>query len=77
MMNTGNIREHMKVVGSDQQLVGTVDHVEGDRIKLAKNDPQAGGKHHYIPTDWVDRIDGDQVCLRQKAQEAQQQWQMQ
>jgi len=72
-MNTSNIREHMKVVGSDRQPVGTVDKVEGD--KLAKNDPQAGGKHHYIPSDWVDSVEGDQVCLRQRAQEACQQWQ--
>ena len=42
-MDTSRIREHMKVVGSDRQPVGTVDHIEGDRIKLAKNDPQAGG----------------------------------
>lgn len=74
-MNVSGIREHMKVVGSDRQPVGTVDKVEGDRIKLAKSDPQAGGQHHYIPSGWVDRIDGDQVCLRQKAQEACQQWQ--
>lgn len=74
-MNTSNIREHMKVLGSDRQPVGTVDKVEGDRIKLAKNDPQAGGRHHYIPSDWVDSVEGEEVCLRQKAQEAQQQWQ--
>lgn len=74
-MNTSDIREQMKVVGSDRQPVGTVDKVEGDRIKLNKNDPQAGGKHHYIPSDWVDSIEGDQVCLRQRAQEACQQWQ--
>ena len=73
-MDTSSIREHMKVVGSDRQPVGTVDHLEGDRIKLAKNDPQAGGKHHYIPADWVDRVDGDQVCLRQSARDACSQW---
>ena len=76
MMNT-NIREHMKVMGSDRQPVGTVDHVEGERIKLTKNDPQAGGEHHYIPADWVERVDGEQVYLRQKAQEARKQWQTQ
>ena len=74
-MQTSDIREKMKVIGSDQQPVGTVDKVEGDRIKLARNDPQAGGQHHYIPADWVDSVDGNQVCLRQKAQEACQQWQ--
>jgi hypothetical protein len=76
-MMSMNIREHMKVIGSDRQPVGTVDHVDGERIKLAKNDPQAGGQHHYIPADWVERVEGDQVCLRQKAQEARKQWQTQ
>ncbi|VTP63375.1 Uncharacterized protein conserved in bacteria [Leclercia adecarboxylata] len=27
-------------------------------IKLAKNDSESGGKHHYIPLEWVDKIDG-------------------
>lgn len=76
MMDTSQIREHMKVVGADQQPVGTVDHIEGDRIKLTKNDPQANGEHHYIPADWVERIENDMVCLRQSAQEARSQWQM-
>jgi len=76
MMNSPeNIRTHMKVIGADEEPVGTVDKVEGNRIKLAKSDPQAGGKHHYIPTDWVETIEGDQVQLRQNAQEACQQWQ--
>jgi hypothetical protein len=70
------IHENMKVVGSDDQPVGTVDRVEGDRIKLNRNDPQAGGQHHYIPASWVDRVDGDQVCLRQSAREACSQWQI-
>jgi hypothetical protein len=74
MMNSANIREHMKVVGADRQPVGTVDHLEGDRIKLAKNDPQANGQHHYIPTDWVERVEGDEVCLRQNAQDACRTW---
>lgn len=73
-MNTSSIREHMKVVGSDRQPVGTVDHVEGERIKLTRSDPQSGGRHHYIPADWVDRVEGDQVCLRKSAQDACSHW---
>jgi hypothetical protein len=73
-MQSANIREHMKVIGSDRQPVGTVDKVEGARIKLSRSDPQARGQHHYIPADWVERVEGDQVCLRQKAQDACQQW---
>jgi len=73
-MNLSNIREHMKVVGADRQPVGTVDHVEGDEIKLAKNDPQAQGKHHYIPGDWVEGVEGGQVRLRKNAREACDSW---
>jgi hypothetical protein len=74
-MNVSEIREHMKVVGSDRQPVGTVDHVEGQRIKLAKNDPQAQGQHHYIPAEWVDRIEGNEVKLRKSASDARSSWQ--
>jgi hypothetical protein len=73
-MQTSDIREHMKVFGSDRQPIGTVDRVEGNRIKLARTDPQASGQHHYIPTDWVERVDGNDVWLRQKAEEARKQW---
>jgi hypothetical protein len=74
-MNVSDIQEHMKVVGSDRQPVGTVDHVEGQRIKLAKNDPQAQGQHHYIPAEWVDRIEGNEVKLRKSASDARSSWQ--
>ena len=39
------VREHMEVVGSDGGHVGTVDKVEGDRIKLTKkDDPDGSGQ---------------------------------
>ncbi len=68
-----NIREHMEVLGLDGRHVGTVDSVEGDRIKLTKNDREAGGKHHYIMIDVVSHVDtnvhlmipGDQALLEQ------------
>jgi hypothetical protein len=48
------IREQMEVVGSDGVHVGTVEHVEGSgEIKLAKDDPEAGGQERYIPLAWV------------------------
>ena len=37
-----DIREHMKVIGKDGAPVGTVDRIEGDRIKLTKKDSGAG-----------------------------------
>lgn len=44
------VEEHMDVVGSDGEHVGTVDKVRGDRILLTKNDRDAGGHHHSIPS---------------------------
>lgn len=37
-----NIREHMEVIGADGVHVGTVDKVEGGRIKLTKKDSGEG-----------------------------------
>jgi|KBSMisStandDraft_5_1062788.scaffolds.fasta_scaffold1758137_1 hypothetical protein len=44
-MNTPDIREHMKVIGSDRQPVGTVDHLEGDRIKLSRSSIPAAPRY--------------------------------
>ena len=60
-----DIKEHMKVVGKDGAAVGTVDRVEGDRIKLTKRDSAAGhqGHHHYIDRKLVGSVEGDTVKL--------------
>jgi len=68
------ISEHMEVVGSDGEHVGTVDHLEGiNQIKLTKNDPSANGTHHFIPVDWVDHVD-DKVHLTKSSKEAKELW---
>ena len=33
-----DIREHMEVIGADGVHIGTVDRIEGDRIKLIRAD---------------------------------------
>jgi hypothetical protein len=63
MIQASQIREHMEVVGSDGEHVGKVDHVKGTDIELAKLDLGSGLKHHLIPLSWVDRLDGEKVCL--------------
>jgi hypothetical protein len=68
------IREHMDVVGSDEDHVGTVDRVAGDRIILTKSDPESGGVHHSLSCSDVDRIDGDRVILDCSADQARQRW---
>jgi hypothetical protein len=72
-MNAQNIREHMEVISSCGCHVGTIDRVEGDDIKLTKNDPEAAGQHHYIPVDWVESVD-NQVHLRKNAEEVRRDW---
>lgn len=69
-MDAQKIKEHMEVLGSDGQHVGTVDHLAGsDKIKLTKSDAKSGGQHHFIPVDWVDKVD-DKVRLKKSAKDA-------
>lgn len=67
------VTEHMEVLGSDGEHVGTVDKVRGDRIILTKNDVDAGGHHHSIPSRWVESVD-EKVKLRKSASEAKKAW---
>lgn len=73
MQNTGDIREHMEVLGSDGGHFGRVDHVRGTEIELAKLDLGAGLKHHMIPTSWVDHVD-EHVHLNLTKDEAKSRW---
>jgi hypothetical protein len=72
IMQTTSIREHMSVFGSCGQKVGTVDHLEGDSIKLTKKD-SPDGMHHFIPTSWVEKVD-DAVRLNKDCGSAQKEW---
>ena len=65
----GQVREHMTVLGSDEEQIGTVDKVRSDRIILTKNDSD-DGRHHSISCSMVDRVDGDRVILDQTAADA-------
>ncbi|MBJ6121561.1 DUF2171 domain-containing protein [Sphingomonas sp. BT553] len=67
------VTEHQEVVGSDGGHIGTVDKVRGDRILLTKNDVDAGGQHHSIPSSWIKSVD-DKVTLSKTADEAKQAW---
>lgn len=62
MMDATQIREQMKVVGSNGQPVGTVDRVEGNRIKLTKND-SPDGEHRYVELSEVSEIKNGEVCV--------------
>jgi hypothetical protein len=68
------IREHMEVVGNDDEHIGTVDRVAGDRIILTKSDPESGGAHHSLSCSDVDRVEGDRVILDCSSHQARNRW---
>ena len=77
MADLSNVQEHMEVIGADGVHVGTVDRVEGGRIKLTKKDstveiegaeqPEHAGHHHYIDGGLVAEVEGDKVRLSANA----------
>jgi len=64
-----DIREHMKIIGADGAPLGTVDGVEGDRIKMVRADSGMGHEdhHHYIPRGLVAEVEEDTVRLSANA----------
>jgi hypothetical protein len=65
-MNDARIKEHMEVIGADGVHIGTVDRIEGRRIRLAKADSGEGhhkGHHHYVDLSFVADVEGQKVRL--------------
>jgi hypothetical protein len=69
MVNASQIHEHMEIKSSDGKHVGTVDCVEGNRIKLTKSDPKAGGKQHYMDLAAVKEVKDGCVWASKSADE--------
>ena len=66
MADLSQIKEHAPVIGADGVHVGTVDHVQGDRIKLTRTD-SPDEKHHYISTGLIAEIEDGTVRLSANA----------
>jgi len=61
-----DIKEHMEVIGADGVHIGTVDRIEGNRIKLTKNDSgerSHKGHHHFVDRNLVAEVEGNKVRL--------------
>ena len=69
MADANQVKEHMNVIGADGVHLGTVDKVEGDRIKLTKDD-SGDDKHHYVSVGLIADIEGDSVRLSATAANA-------
>jgi len=69
MVNPTEIKDQMEVQGSDGKHIGTVDAIEGQRLRLA-----SGGMYHYIALDMVDSVKDVAVRLNKTAAEATRPW---
>lgn len=66
MVDISQVTEHMNIIGADGVHVGTVDKVDGNRIKLTKSDSNSD-HHHYISEGLIAGIEGDMVRLSANA----------
>lgn len=68
-MTKDRIKAGFEVIGADGVHVGTVDRVEGERIKLKKSDSfgRHEGHHHYIELGFVADVEGGTVRLSANA----------
>lgn len=62
MTDKSLIKEHAEIVGSCGNHVGTVDSLDGDFIKLTKDD-SADGKHHYLPVAAVADVQDGRITM--------------
>jgi hypothetical protein len=63
MILKDSIVPHAEIVGSCGNHVGTVDHLEGDFIKLTRSD-SSDGQHKYLPVSAIaDEKDGKLVTI--------------
>jgi hypothetical protein len=74
MMDLQDLRDGQRVVGSDRGHVGTIDGIQGELIKLKKNDPSSGGEHHFLDVDLINSVSPNEVVLSVPAAEAMQRW---
>ena len=54
--------EPLQVRDANGEHVGTVDHVEGDQLKLTRSG-SPDGQHHYVPLEQVESMDEVAVYL--------------
>ena len=71
MADLSQIQPHMELFGADGVRLGTVDKVEGERIKMTKADSGSHRHHHhYISGGLVAAVEGNAVRLSANADNA-------
>jgi hypothetical protein len=74
MVNTLKIREHMEIIGSCGNRVGSVNRLEGNFIKVTQNDLVTGDRDHFIPLEWIESV-GQDVRLSKSCDQVRLYWQ--
>jgi hypothetical protein len=60
------VKPGMEIIGADGVHVGTVDALDGSRIRLTKADSGIGshaGHRHYVPGGLIAEVEGNRVRL--------------
>lgn len=71
MADLSQIQPHMEIFGADGVRLGTVDKVDGDRIKMTRADSGSHKRHHhYISGGLVAAVEGNSVRLSANADNA-------
>jgi hypothetical protein len=71
MADLSQIQPHMEILGADGVRLGTVDKVEGGRIKLTKADSGSHRHHHhYVSGGLVAAVENGAVRLSANADNA-------
>jgi hypothetical protein len=64
LADISEVTEHMDIIGADGVHIGTVDKVEGNRIKMTKADSGShGDHHHYLSEGLIAAVEGNTVRL--------------
>jgi hypothetical protein len=66
MADINQIKANAEVIGADGVHVGTVDHVDGKRLKLTKKD-SSNDHHHFIDGGLIADIENGTVRLSANA----------
>jgi hypothetical protein len=70
-VSAASLRENMLVLGADGDTLGTVDGPDADNTVRLK--PDTLGQAHWLPLDWIARVD-DQAHLDRPTAQARQEW---
>jgi hypothetical protein len=66
MADLSTIQPHAEIIGADGVHVGTVDYIDGRRLKLTKMD-SVDGRHHFVDSGLIADIEDGVVRLSANA----------